>query len=87
MRAADVSGGNPGAINVVVLLHEWAGSETAYRECLELLFHHGIIEDKLWLAFKDYAKQNIDIMMTAVNEQSPELAEAIKAYSDWEGYK
>ena len=80
-----IAGGNPGAINVVLKISK-AMPATAFGYLVGALEDHKIVGPKLWIAYKDYANENIDTMATGIVKKSPELRDAIRAggYPDWD---
>jgi hypothetical protein len=76
--------GNPGAMQVVMKISK-AMPAVDFGYLVGALEDHKICGPKLWIAYKDYANENIDTMSTAILRRSPELRDAIRAeYSDWD---
>ena len=76
--------GNPGAMQVVMGMVK-AMPAVDFGYLVGALEDHKIVGPKLWLAYKDYAKENIDTMATGILKLSPELRDAIRAeYPDWD---
>ena len=79
-----IAEGNIGALNVLVGMSK-AMPATAFGYLIGALEDHKIVGPKLWLAYKDYAKENTDTMSTAILNHSPKLRDAIRAeYPDWD---
>jgi hypothetical protein len=69
---AKMSEGYPGAINVLMLLFQ-KGQE-GFLAVMDL-DDMNIRGPKVWLAYKDYCKQDLDALITAAKERSPEMVE------------
>lgn len=81
---ATIGGGNVGAMNVVVKISK-SMPATDFGYLVGALEEHKIVGPKLWVAYKDYANENIDTMATGILKHSPELRDAIRAeYPDWD---
>ena len=81
---ARIGDGNPGAMQVMLKISKSMPPEH-FGYLVGALEDHKIIGPKLWLAYKDYARENIDTMATGIIKHSPELREAIRAeYPDWD---
>ena len=80
-----ISEGNPGAMTVVQKLSQAMPGED-FGFIIGALEEHKIFGPKLWLAYKDYANGNVDVMATGILKHSPELLTAIRAggYPDWD---
>jgi hypothetical protein len=76
--------GNVGGMQVMLKISKAMPPE-AFGYLVGALEDHKIFGPKLWLAYKDYAKENIDTMATGILMHSPELRDAIRAvYPDWD---
>ncbi len=79
-----IGGGNVGAMNVILKISK-SMPATAFGYLVGALEDHKIVGPKLWVAYKDYAKENIDTMASGIINRSPELRDAIRAeYPDWD---
>lgn len=81
---AKIGDGNPGAMNVVMGMAK-AMPAVDFGYLVGALEDHKIVGPKLWLAYKDYARENTDTMATGILKHSSALRDVIRAeYPDWD---
>ncbi len=75
-RILEVGEGNPGALNVIKLLLD-QGLPGAV--CFASAYHMKLWGSKLWVAYKDYAGQDVNKLIGALIDQDETLLETVNA--------
>lgn len=70
--------GNPGALNVLCSVIQSAGAEQALQ-VFEVMEDMNLRGPRIWLAFKDASRQDLNLMMERVLSRDPSLVETVNA--------
>lgn len=73
----DVSKGNPGAARVLSEVYRYLG-ENKFSSVIQGLRVMEFSGPKIWMCYKDFAREDLDLFVTSVIERNQEMQEVVR---------